>query len=377
MELKLYIQMLKRGWWIVVLTMLAALNVTLILDYLATPRYVANARFIVSPNPIVVNETDVVNSLEALDKRSIVVTYSEILNSRRVYQDALLQLNLTEEEMDDYLVTAVVLPDANVLALTVTGTDRQLVAILANTIGQLAINNISRLYRAYDISVLDPAVAPTMPVSPVPLRDASLALVLSFVVGVALAIFSEQIRIPLDAYRQRSRMDTLIGVFNNQYFRKLLEDEITNNQDVPPTLGIIELTGLQDLSQTLPPVALQLIREHARDVLRRELRGNDSIGKWNDFSFAIMLPATSGSAAGRTFDRIFQSLKLPKQLKQFDLTINLDPHIGGAVYKNSMTVKELITQAEAVLDKARQSADNPVSIWEMNSPFWLGKDSGS
>jgi diguanylate cyclase (GGDEF)-like protein len=374
MELKLYMQMLRRGWWIVALTMLAALNLTLILDYFATPRYIANTRFIVSPNPNVINETDVVNSLEALDKRSIVVTYSEILNSRRVYQEALSELNLLILDMDDYLVATVVLPDANVLELTVTGTDPQLVAVLANTIGQLAINNISRLYRAYDISVLDPAIPPILPVSPVPLRDASLALVLSMVVGVALAIFSEQIRIPLETYRQRSRMDILAGVYNNQYFRKLLEDETILNPDSPPTIGIIELTGLQEMNQTLPPVALQLIREHARDVLRRELRGNDSIGRWNDISFVVMLPSTPGSAASRTFNRIYQSLKHPKELRQYDLTIYLDPHIGGAVFSSSMTTKELIDQAEAVLNKARQSAENPMFVWEMNNPFWLGKD---
>lgn len=374
MELKLYMQMLRRGWWIVVLTMLVALNVTLIFDYFATPSYVASARFIVSPNPNVVTETDVVSSLEALDKRSIVVTYAEILNSRRIYQDALSELSLKEPDMDDYLISTVVLPDSNVLELTVTGTEPRVVATLANTIGQLAINNISRLYRAYDISVLDPAVAPVVPVSPVPLRDASLALVLSMVVGVALAIFSEQIRIPLETYRQRSRMDSVTGVYNNQYFRKLIEDEATSNNSLPPAIGIIELTGLRELDRTLPPVALQLIREHARDVLRRELRGNDLIGRWNEYSFGVILPATPGSAASRTFDRIYRSLKVPKELKQYELTINLDPHIGGAVYNGSMTAKELIEQAESVLEKARESVDNPTFIWEMNNPFWLGKD---
>lgn len=374
MELKIYLEMIRKGWWIIVLTMLVALNVTLIVDYVTPPRYVANARFIVSPNASVVTETDVVNSLEALDKRSIVVTYSEILNSRRIYQDALLALNLTEDDVDDYTFATVVLPDANVLELTVTGTDPLLVKNIANMIGQLAIYNISRLYRAYDISVLDPAVTPTEPISPVPVRDASLALALGLIVGVALAIFSEQIRIPIDTYRQRMRIDSVTGVYNNQYFRKLLEDEVTQNPDAAATIGIVELTGLQELSDTLPPVAFQFVLEKARDILRRELRGNDMIGRWNNISYVVMLPSTPGTAASRTFDRIYQSLKQPMDLRQYSLILNIDPHIGGAVYSNNITSGELLDQAEAVLSKARQSSETPIFVWELNNPFWLGKD---
>jgi len=375
MELKIYLQMIRKGWWIILLTMLVALNATLIFDYFATPSYLASARFLVSPNPtVLVTESDQVNSLEALDSRSIVVTYSEILNSRRIYQEALLANNVPLLEAEDYVAITVVLPDANVLELTVTGPDPIIVTNLANTIGQMAIANISGLYRAYNISVLDPAVVPVTPVSPVPARDALLAVAMGLVLGVALAIFSEQIRIPMESFRQRLRIDSLTGVYTNQYFRKLLEDAITENPEEAPTIGIVELTGLQELHETLPPVAFQMAMERARDVLRRELRGNDELGRWNTFSYIVMLPSTPGTAASRTFDRIFQSLRPTLELGQYNLSINLDPHIGGAVYNNSLTAKELIDQAESVLEKSRQSLGNTVNVWEMNNPFLIGKD---
>lgn len=375
MELKIYLQMIQKGWWIIALTMLTALNATLIFDYLATPSYLASARFLVSPNPIVlVTESDQVNGLEALDSRSIVVTYSEILNSRRIYQEALLANNVPVTEADDYDAITVVLPDANVLELTITGPDPQVVTNLANTVGQIAITNISSLYRAYTISVLDPAVVPLTPVSPVPVRDALLAIAMGLVLGVALAIFSEQIRIPLESFRQRLRIDKLTGVYTNQYFRKLLEDAITENPDYAPTVGIIELTGLSEMQETLPPVAFQMSMENARDVLRRELRGNDELGRWNTYSYIVMLPSTPGAAAGRTFERIFQSLSTAMELRQYNITLNLDPHIGGAVYNSSLTAKELLDQVESVLEKSRQSFDSPVNVWEMNNPFLIGKD---
>ena len=50
--------------------------------------------------------------------------------------------------------------------------------------------------RAYDLNFLDQAIQPELPISPQPVRDAGLSLILGAMVGVVLAILSEQIRIP-------------------------------------------------------------------------------------------------------------------------------------------------------------------------------------
>ena len=50
MEFRLYFQMLRRGWWIIVLTTLVALAVALAASYFVTPQYTAIARFIVGPS---------------------------------------------------------------------------------------------------------------------------------------------------------------------------------------------------------------------------------------------------------------------------------------------------------------------------------------
>ena len=375
MEIKHYLQMLRKGWWIVLLTALMALNVAFVAAYFTEPIYLANAKFIVSPNPKVVTEYDVVNSLEALDKRSIVATYGEFLNSRRVYSDALVALGLDIELMGDYTTAAVVLPEANILELTVTGPDPRLASDVANMIGSLTIDSVSRLYRAYDVSVLDAAVAPTVPISPQPVRDASLALALGLIAGVSLAILSEQIRIPLDTYRNRLRLDTTTGVYKRQYFEQLVEGKLTQNPDEALSLGIVELTGLQELMDTLPTNALNWILNQVTDVLRKELRGNDAIARWNKNSFSLMLPLTPSVAASRTFERIYEALKRPVDLHQYNITVNLDPHIGGAVYSERMPLDDLLKQAEKVVQAVRQSGEGAVRVWEMKNPFWVDDSS--
>jgi diguanylate cyclase (GGDEF)-like protein len=370
MEIRLYIRMLMRGWWIILLTTLVAVNVALIASYLTTPIYSASATFVVSPTTDLLGK-DIVNSLDTLDKRSIVSTYAEFINSRRIYLDALQVLQLQEAAMEDYEISTVVLPDANILVLTVSGPDPQLAALLANTMGQRGINYISLIYRAFDLSFLDPAISPTEPSSPQPIRDTTLALALGLVGGMALAILSEQIRTPLEAYRHRLRIDSVTGVNNNRHFRTILEKFLAEKPEETLSIGIIELYGLQDIIDTLPQPATHRILRMVTAVLQRELRGNDIIGRWTDTSFIVMLPATGGSAARRIFERIFMALSQPVSMEQYDITVNLDPKVGGAVYSNEITFEEFLEQAGSALEQSRRDNTGFINIWEMKNPFWV------
>ena len=91
MEIRMYMRMLQRGWWIIILASLIALNAALAASYLATPVYEAAARFVVSPKASMQGD-DFVSSLNTLDKRSIVNTYVEFLNSGSIHADVINQL---------------------------------------------------------------------------------------------------------------------------------------------------------------------------------------------------------------------------------------------------------------------------------------------
>jgi diguanylate cyclase (GGDEF)-like protein len=370
MEMRLYLEMFRRNWWMIVLAALVALNVSLVVSFFATPLYVSNARFIVSPNPIVLSGRDVISSMEALDKRSIISTYAEFLNSRRIYDETLAALGIDKMIAQEYDITTVVLPDTNVLELSVSGPDPAVAALLANSIGKQAIDTIRLLYTAYDISVLDPAIPASAPFSPQPARDASLALVLGLVGGAALAVVSEQVRIPLDALRKRLRMDSMTGVYNNRYFRQVLAEELIAKPDNLLSVGIVSLNGLQDVLETIPPITAQGLLHSVTEILRKELRGNDLVGRWSDTSFAVMLPTTSGEAAMRTFERIYHALKKPLEIGQYDMVVPLDPAVGGAVYSNYISATELLDQAVNALGAARRNPEKPVHLWQMKGPFW-------
>ena len=97
MEMRFYMRIIRKGWWLILIAALAAVNFSLVYSYYLTkPTYEAVARFIVSPNIQNIESRDLVNSLEALDKRSIISTYAEVLNSREIITKTLNLLGMDQ-----------------------------------------------------------------------------------------------------------------------------------------------------------------------------------------------------------------------------------------------------------------------------------------
>ena len=375
MEIKLYFRMLQKNWWLILLTAMTALTVSLAISYAAVPQFSSVARFIIIPSSTLTSGADVVRSLDTLDRRSVVATYAEVMNSTRILEGAAEFLGMNANEIIlNYQVQAVDLPDSSVLELTVSGPNPALAAELANAIGFQSISFTRGLNLIYELNFLDTAIPAELPFSPEPLRDGLVALVLGTALGGGLAVISEQIRVPIEAYRQRRRIDSVTGIYNASYFSRLLEEEVAQNPNDVLSIGIVELNGLSDYLGTLPPAGLQSLLVRVKEILRRELRGHDIVGRWDEISFAVMLPTTDGPAASRTFDRIYQALSQPMDLSAYGVTVSLDPHIGGAVYSNTITARELIEKAETSLEQSRRFSVKPIYVWEMKSPFWVQTD---
>lgn len=362
MELRLYLRMLQRSWWMVLLTGLAALSVALLSLYMATPLYRATARFIVVPNASLTESRDVVDSLATLDRRSVVSTYAEVLESQRVYNDVVASMQAQPDNLATYTRAAVVLPDAFVVELSASGPDPEVAAVLANNIGQQAIAYSKSINQVFDLVFLDPATPPAVPYSPQPLQEASLALGLGLVVGGLLAFGREQLRTPLDALRRRLIVDSASSAYTRRYFTTRLDEELARVQPGGVSLGLVRLNSLPDLLETLPAPVMQRLLNHITQTLGNELRGNDTIGRWDDVTFSVLLPATPAQAALRTMDRILQALSAPVALEHQDTTVNLFPHAGAAYSVKGETSRQLSDRAVTALEQARQDPAHAVLI---------------
>ena len=148
---------------------------------------------------------------------------------------------------------------------------------------------------------------------------------------------------------------------------------MAKNPDEVLTVGIIEVSALRDILDTFPITAMQKALQKVTESLRKELRGNDIIGRWNDISFIIMLPNTTGAAANRIFERIFQALSQPLDLDQFGSFGDLDSYIGGAENGGYISAQELFDKAKRALVHARRDKGTHVFVINMKSPLWNEK----
>lgn len=364
METKFLLQMLRKNWWVASLIALFTLYATLLYGFFAIPQYQATARFLIAPNLQKIPQQNLVASMEALDKRSIVTTYAEYFNSRQIYLDILQSLGLDplETEKKGYITNTIILPSSNVLELTASGPDPQLVFTLVNTVSQRAIAALIQFYPTYSIDTIDPAVVPELPFSPQPVRDSAIALVLGLIGGSTVAILSEQVRIPLNTFRERLRLDKSSEVFTKNYFRHLVDEELAKPEKNAFSIAMVQLGGILELMDALPPVAVDQLLHKVADILKSDLRGDDVIGRWTDSSFSIMLHIPA-KAIRPTFERIRNSLLKPISLDQYNEKVKFNPYIGVAVSKPGFSTSSFLARTEKALESSRSGAD-PIHIDE-------------
>jgi capsular polysaccharide biosynthesis protein len=369
MEMRYYLRIIQRGWWLIVISALAAVNFSLIYSYyIATPMYESVARFIVSPNFQNVESKDLVNSLVALDKRSIISTYAEVLNSQQIINSTLDLLNLNPLEFSAYTTGVTVLPDANIIRFSVQGPNPEVAALLANSIGQHAIDYISHLYVIYDIEFLDKAIAAEVPFRPRPAQDAGVALLIGAVVGVGLAIFRDQLSGTLDRVGERRTVDAESSALTRSAFERRVRQEMAGQPEGVLTLGLIYLNGLQEIFDSLPQAYINQIMRKVTGTLKYELRGHDIVGRWSQLQFGVLLPSTDGASAKQRLQRIQQVLDKEMALEaDGDFRLHLDPRLGLAERQGGESLPVLSEQAEKALEVSMQS-DEKVYLYKVR-PF--------
>ncbi|MBM7843055.1 YveK family protein [Herpetosiphon giganteus] len=366
MEFRHYLRMLGRGWWLIALAALTGATLALARSYVTEPEYRTRTRLLLSPNLARVDSGQELYSVTTLQNRTIVNTIAEILNSGSPFKETGGGLNLPPSEVVRYKNNAVTVPEANVLEVYVDGPDANTTALLANSLAQRTIDFVDQKYPSYSLTVLDPALPSSVPQSPKPVRDTTLALILGAVVGAIIAIVQAQLKTPLEALRRRSTIDAISTAFTRRHFDQQAKDALGRSSIA--SLGLVYLDGMQDVIDSMPAPVVQRVLRHAKNVLRNELRGNDIIGRWDNTTFSILLPETPEIAATRTLDRILNALDQPVETGIDDVVVKLTPYAGGATRRNNMAYGQLVEEAEAALTRSYRSGEKNVLFSAVEQP---------
>jgi capsular polysaccharide biosynthesis protein len=190
---------IRRAWYLVLAGMIGAIAVAFALHAITDPVYETSSTYVISPAQDPTDPGAVQESIRTLDdarSRAIVATFTEVLDSTAIHEEAAQSIGIQGLSADDYDFSAVILPEANVVELTVRGPRPQAAALLSGAVGDLAAARFSELYLIYDIVLLDPPSIPTEPANtPLPQRLV-MAAALGLLAGAALALLwgSPQLR---------------------------------------------------------------------------------------------------------------------------------------------------------------------------------------
>ena len=195
MELRDYLRAVRKRWWLVAGSIVVALGAAMLVTTLTPPKYSASVTFFVGTQTKGVSDA----YQGSLFSQQRIKSYADLLTSDRLAQAIVDNdpMGRTPDQVQES-ITANAIPDTVLLEATVTDGDRARALRLSQGLAKQFVALVQTLETppGSDVPtvwvevIAGPALA-AKPVSPTPVRNAGLALVLGLVLGVGAAVLRE------------------------------------------------------------------------------------------------------------------------------------------------------------------------------------------
>lgn len=151
---------MKRKWLLILCAILCAGIAYGYTQEMITPLYTSKTTLMVNGSKG--NIGDIASSFDLSSinvSQKIVVTYSEIVKSRKVLEQVIsrLELGYTYNQLLS-MVNSTPLNETEILNITVTNTNPELAATLANTIADVFIKEVIRILKVDNVEIIDEAI---------------------------------------------------------------------------------------------------------------------------------------------------------------------------------------------------------------------------
>jgi capsular polysaccharide biosynthesis protein len=183
-----------RNWFLLLLCGLAAGGAAFAITSLQTREYRSTTLLVAGPAAFLERPTRIGQTVDALNRRSLIATFAEIIGSKRIFGIAADTIGLSPADQSRYSVASNALPEANAVLLDVQGPRREVTASLSPAITAAGVSYITDFYKTYSIKALDLPDTPKQPVSPRPRRDVPAAVVAGLGLGLILGLWRDRLR---------------------------------------------------------------------------------------------------------------------------------------------------------------------------------------
>lgn len=192
MTLQDYVTLVRRRWMVIVLSTLLVVGAGAAYTVSATPQYSSSARLFISTNDA--QQADAYQG--GLFSAQRVTSYADLVSSREVAGEVVDELGIptTPEDLSAQ-VSAEVVPETVILEITATDPDPDDARSIAQAYAEAMVDLVRQLETPANSSsapikatIVEAASEPRSPVSPQPVRNIALALLLGLLLGLAAAV---------------------------------------------------------------------------------------------------------------------------------------------------------------------------------------------
>lgn len=365
MELKLYLNILKKRWWIVVASFLVTLIPTIMFVLQQPWIYESKASFVIRPrSSFAANEEEFVKAIDTLSRRvEINTTFAEVADSSLIKQRALERLELSSQGRKGLKVNGKVKAGTNVLEIVVQGPNPGVVKDFAEAVSLETKSYISGLYDVFELEPLDAAKDPGSPVSPNKPLNIALGGIFGLLMGVSLVFLLEYLQEPIKKDLGFNIVDPETGVYNEPYLRLRLSQELSRSiqDNYSFSLALIKVKERNRLRGVMHPFSADRAALQLSVAIESILRDEDVLAYLGNSTFALLLPNRSGEETQRL---------LANRRSKMD---SISPDIVGTTIRTSIgiitydeseaTGEEILAWATSALEEAGKDRNEQVVLY--------------
>jgi diguanylate cyclase (GGDEF)-like protein len=160
--------------------------------------------------------------------------------------------------------------------------------------------------------------------------------------------------------------DGLTGLYNARFFQEALSRELERVKRTtrPFSLLIFDGDRFKRINDRYGHPVGDLILQHIARVARSVLRGYDMLARYGGEEFIAMLPDATGSQALLLGERLRKMVEQRPFLTEEGEAIRLTVSVGVAQTRAPYEKKELISQADQALYRAKETGRNKVILYK-------------
>jgi capsular polysaccharide biosynthesis protein len=205
------LQTLRRRMWTIVVVAAVAVGSALGFSLLQTPTYEASVMILVGQETT--GDTNL-GAADVTELQELALTVAKAVPTTPIAETVVERLGLQKESATGMLnkISAEADPGTMFVNVSYRDSDPERAQLIANTIGKVLSEKISEVSvgaNAITATVWEPATLPETPVSPEPIRNGIIALVLGSLLGIVLAFLLEYVS---DSWNSRDEVEELSGV---------------------------------------------------------------------------------------------------------------------------------------------------------------------